>query len=128
MQVVIDTNIIVSSLLTKDTNASFFMDKVYAECYDVICTKEILNEYKKVLHYGKFPFVEDDIDYILNWFSEHAIFVDVDVEEKVPYMEQRDKTDKVFYWAAKRTNSLLVTGNIKHYPVEEMRTMLWEIV
>ena len=26
------------------------------------------------------------------------------------------------------TRSLLVTGNIKHYPVEEWRAMIWELL
>ncbi len=28
---------------------------------------------------------------------------------------------------ARATKSGLVTGNIKHYPIEEMRTMIWEL-
>lgn len=28
---------------------------------------------------------------------------------------------------AKATKLRLVTGNIKHYPIEEMRTMIWKL-
>ena len=64
MQVVIDTNIIISAMFNKGT-AALFMDQVFAEVYDVVVTRNILDEYDRVLHYSKFPFEEDDIQFIL---------------------------------------------------------------
>ena len=52
--------------------------------------------------------------------SEHSMigkFIDTIIDEK----------DIPFYVTAKATKSRLVTGNIKHYPIEEMRTMIWEL-
>ena len=126
MQIVIDTNIVISGILTNGA-AALFMDKVFGDYYDVVVTENILKEYDWKLHSPKFGFQEDDINFVLSWFRENAMMVEVDDEEPMPFMDHRDATDKVFYWAAKRTGSLLVTGNIKHYPVEEMRTMLWEL-
>ena len=127
MQVVIDANIIVSAMFNKGTAAKF-MDQVFAEVYDLVVTKYILDEYDRVLHYPKFPFEEEDIQFVLDWFMKHGIEVEVDDDEAIPFMEARDTSDKKFFWAAKRTGSLLVTGNIRHYPIEEWRTMLWELV
>ena len=36
--------------------------------------------------------------------------------------------DAPFYVAARCTGALLVTNNIKHYPVTEWRTMIWELL
>ena len=64
---------------------------------------------------------------MLNWFRKYAIVVEIDEKQAVAEMDDMDKTDKPFYLLARATKSLLVTGNIKHYPVEEWRTMLWEL-
>ena len=126
MQVVIDTNIIVSALLSPNGNAYVFMNSVFGGLYDVIVTHEILCEYEEVLKRKKFCFSDDEISYILNWFKENALLIEVDEEFYASIIA--DKTDVPFYAAAKCTNSKLVTGNIKHYPVEELRTMLWELL
>lgn len=127
MQVVIDTNVLISSILTRGGAAATFMDKVYGEIYDVVVTENIMKEYDRKLHSPKFPFKDEDIKDILTWIRKNAIMVEVNDDEDIPFMETRDKSDKKFYWTAKRTGSLLVTGNVKHYPVEEWRTMLWEV-
>lgn len=106
MQVVIDTNIIIAALINPSGSCYLFMDRVFSGCYDVVASEEIIREYDEVLHRAKFGF--DDSNYL----------PDVVL----------DKKDLPFYVTARATNSRLVTGNIKHYPVEEMRTMIWELV
>jgi putative PIN family toxin of toxin-antitoxin system len=127
MQVVIDTNIIVAAFLTPHGNTAVFMDKVFGGCYDVIVTETILKEYDNVLHRNQFHFEETTIAFILDWFRTHGIMVEVD-ETDYPKELMADKKDAPFYVAARCTRSRLVTGNVKHYPVEEMRTMLWELL
>ena len=127
MRLVIDTNIIVSAFLTPNGNAAILMDKVFGEAYEVIVTKNILVEYEEVLQRKKFGFSEEIISFVLTWFREHAVLVDVN-ENDYSKEDVPDPKDAVFYVAARATGSRLVTGNIKHYPVEEMRTMLWELM
>ncbi len=126
MQIVIDTNIIVSALLNPNGSAYIFMDSVFGGLYDVIISPSILNEYKEVLSRKKFGFSEDEISFIINWFKTNALLIEV--EEQNYASEIIDKKDVPFYAAAKCTHSKLITGNIKHYPVEEFRTMLWELI
>lgn len=127
LRVVIDTNIIISSLLTEYGQCESFMEMVYAQKYEVIVTETIMDEYERKLRSKKFPFTDETINKILKWFRKNAVFIEINEDLSVPFMDKRDKTDKVFYLAARATHSLLVTGNIKHYPVEEWRTMLWEL-
>ena len=97
MQEVIDTNIIVSALLNSKGACYIFLERVFAGVYDVVASSDIIAEYDDVLRREQFGFDEEDIK------------------------------DIPFYITAKATKSRLVTGNIKHYPIEEMRTMIWEL-
>lgn len=127
MWIVIDTNIIISAFLTKNGRCRIFMDDVFAEKYEVIVSKTIVKEYERKLKNPKFSFEESTINMILDWFENHAIEIEIDETQSIPEMDNRDATDKPFYLLAKCTHALLVTGNIKHYPVEEWRTMIWEL-
>lgn len=126
MQVVIDTNIIVSALLNPKGSCYIFLDRVLAGAYDVVVSEAIIAEYDEVLRRPRFCFDRDDIDFLIEWFSENALMVEVSEKD---YLEDSmvDVKDIPFYIVAKATKSRLVTGNIKHYPVEEMRTMIWEL-
>ena len=128
MRVVIDTNIIVAALLSGKGKSRTFMNRVFGGEYEVIVSETILSEYERVFHYPKLGLNKSTISFVLDWFRTNAIFIEINEDQPVPEMDERDKTDKPFYLLARSTKSLLVTGNIKHYPVEEWRTMIWELV
>lgn len=122
MRLVIDTNIIVSALLSPDGTAFWFLSEVLDKKYEVIINKEIYKEYDDVLHRERFGFDEEVVSYILDWFRDNAIWIEVTKsQDPMP-----DEKDRVFYDAAKCTKSKLVTGNNRHYPVDELVTSLWE--
>lgn len=124
MIVVIDTNIIVSALLSEDGKAFKFFSQVLDGKYDVVISKEIINEYSEVLTREKFGFPRKYVQYILDWFDENAIMIDI----KKSDIMMIDEKDRIFYDVAKAYNAKLVTGNIKHFPVDEIVTSLKEIV
>lgn len=126
MQVVIDTNIIVSALLNTKGACYVFLDRVFAGTYDVVVSEDIISEYDDVLRRSQFGFDKEDIDFIIKWFRDNALMVEVNENSYRPD-EVIDEKDIPFYVTAKATKSRLVTGNIKHYPIEEMRTMIWEL-
>ena len=126
-RVVIDTNVIVSALLSPNGSSAKFIGDVFDEKYEVVITGSIYSEYDEVLHRSRFNIDEDIIRFILSWMSEHALYVEVD-ESDYPKDEMPDHDDAPFYVAARCTGSLLVTKNIKHYPVTEWRTMIWELL
>ena len=125
-RVVIDTNVLVSAMLTPGGPSSVFIGDVLDEKYEVIITQSILEEYADVLNRPHFQFRSEMIVFFLNWFTEHALFVEVN-ETDYPEDEMPDAKDAPFYVAARCTGALLVTHNIKHYPVTEWRTMIWEL-
>ncbi len=123
MRLVIDTNIIVSALLSEDSKAFQVLSDALDGKYTVLVSEEIFQEYEDVLHRDKFGFDEEIIQFILNWFRENAVWIEVS-ESTIP---MKDKKDRVFYDLAKSCKARLVTGNIKHYPVDELVTALWEL-
>ena len=125
-RIVIDTNIIISALLSPNGSAAKFMGDVFDGKYEVIVTSSILDEYDEVMRRKRFDINEEIIDFILVWMYDNALFVEVD-EADYPQEEMPDSKDAPFYVAARSTGALLVTKNIKHYPVTEWRTMIWEL-
>ena len=126
-RVVIDTNVIVSALISPNGSSAKFMTDVFDQKYEVVITEHILAEYTEVLHRSKFQIDEDIIRFVISWFSLNSLFVEID-ESDYPKEEMPDSKDAPFYVAARCTGALLVTKNIKHYPVTEWRTMIWELL
>lgn len=124
MQLVIDTNIIVSALLSADSNAFKVLSDALDGKYTVLISEEVFQEYQDVLHREKFGFDEEIISFLLEWFKENAIWIEVS-KSNIP---MKDEKDRVFYDLAKSCKARLVTGNIKHYPVDELVTALWELI
>ena len=123
MRLVIDTNIIVSALLSEDSKAFQVLSDALDGKYTVLVSEEIFQEYEDVLHRDKFGFDEEIIQFILNWFRENAVWIEVS-ESNIP---MKDEKDRVFYDLAQSCRARLVTGNIKHYPIDELVTALWEL-
>lgn len=117
--VVIDTNVVVSSLLKSDS----LPGKVLRLCLDgvikPILNDEIVAEYIDVLTRNKFDLDERIVEETINSIKEKSIYLDrtETIEEFI------DKDDIVFYEVALTagvtlTESYLVTGNKKHFPVK----------
>ena len=116
--VVIDTNVLVSALLSRNPDAStvqvfkaLLSDKIIPVYND-----EILAEYSDVLRRKKFNFPESTIQSTINYFKKYGIYSDrLSTGEDLP-----DPKDLVFYevcMAKRDKDSMLVTGNMKHFPV-----------
>ena len=123
MRLVIDTNIIVSALLSPEGTAFQILSDVLDGKYEVIISTEIYEEYDEVLRRPKFNFDKDIVDYLLSWFRRNAIWIEVTKSD----IEMPDEKDRSFFDVAKCCKARLLTGNNKHYPVDELVTALWEI-
>lgn len=116
---VIDTNVLVSSLLSKhDTSATsqVVFRMILGEIVPVY-SAEILAEYREVLSRKKFKFPLEQVEYLLNAIIEYGVLV----EPSPTGVELPDMKDLPFYEVVleKRSDdAYLVTGNIKHFPTE----------
>ena len=112
---VIDTNVLVSALITKNPEAAtatvvrLLLDNGFVPLYDA----DIIAEYEDVLHRSKFPILPEVADALISYIVEHGVEASrVNFDEPMP-----DEDDRVFYEITLcKEDSFLVTGNLKHYP------------
>jgi putative PIN family toxin of toxin-antitoxin system len=112
---VLDTNIIVSSLLSshKGTAIDAIWDYVTTGIITPMVNDEILSEYFEVLHRKKLGFARDIIDGALATIKEKSIFC----ERRPGVPVVTDPDDVVFYEVSlSRDDAYLITGNLKHFP------------
>ena len=118
---VFDTNVLVSSLLTKNTDSATaqvvnaISDGVIIPLYN----QEILDEYEEVLHREKFSFSDTAIRGLLSVIRQFGLAVSPSpTGEILPDMD-----DLVFYEIVmekrKDDDAYLITGNLKHFPQRE---------
>ncbi|MDR2355497.1 MAG: putative toxin-antitoxin system toxin component, PIN family [Clostridiales Family XIII bacterium] len=113
-RVVLDTNILVSALWSKDGNAAKIPDMFIRGELPLFYDARILAEYKAVLSRPKFAFRHAKVGLLINKIRDDGIAV-------VPApcdLEFADEADKKFYEVAKDCNALLITGNLRHCPGE----------
>lgn len=112
---VIDTNVLVSALLSRFKNTSTVQLLQLLILGDItpMYNDEILNEYHNVLTRPKFGFLETIIDETLEVIKRYGI----NSSRKESDDELPDPKDIVFYEVAlSKEDSYLVTGNTKHFP------------
>lgn len=113
--VVIDTNVIVSALITKNPNAATTRVLELALMGEIVplYNQNVLDEYLEVLTRKKFKLKEDSIQYIIKTITINGIdTLRTSFLEDIP-----DEDDRVFYeLSLSEPNSLLITGNSKHFP------------
>jgi len=115
---VIDTNVLISAMLKWDSVPGNIMELVFSGTIIPLLDGHIKTEYSEVLHRPKFHLTEEIIQNVLAEISRFGIFIDA--EELSVILP--DPKDKVFYEVVmekrKSENAYLVTGNIKHFPIE----------
>ena len=113
---VIDTNVLVSALLTKnpDSAPSQVLQHIAEKNVVPLYNSEILSEYNEVLRRSKFSFPEDAVQIVMSAIEEYGIESD---RTEIKGVEFPDPKDVVFYEVAmSQDSSFLVTGNLKHFP------------
>ena len=112
---VIDTNVLVSALLSRhsDTATVQVVRAISKSDFRPLYNKEIMAEYREVLSRPKFSFPLQTIASILDAIQEMGVLSDrVESQEYFP-----DSKDVVFYEVAiSKDDAYLVTGNTKHFP------------
>ena len=117
--VVIDTNVLVSALLSSkdDTATVQVLSKVIIGEIIPVYSNVITKEYRKVLSRKKFGFSGDMIEYLLSAIEKYGILVDPSPSG----ITLPDMKDVPFYEVVlekRDDNAYLVTGNIRHFPKE----------
>ena len=117
--VVIDTNVLVSALLSKYNNAATvqILEAVFNEIIIPVFNDEIIDKYTDVLQRPKFKFDNALVQLLISAIKAHGIFTN----QLTTNVTLPDPKDLVFYevvMAKQKDNAYLVTGNSKHFPHE----------
>ena len=116
MNIVLDTNILVSAIWSPGRNACNILNAAFSQRFTVCYDHRIIEEYDRVLHYPKLKFSEWEINAILDPIIKNGLSVIADPLPDANF--ERDKTDRKFYEVAKYCCATLVTGNLAHFPKE----------
>lgn len=111
---VFDTNVLVSSLLTKraDSPTVQLLDYVLEGRIVLLYNESIICEYEDVLHRSHFAFPEERVRDLIN-MVKCGLYHDPTESGEVFI----DKDDKVFFEVAlSKDDGYIVTGNTKHFP------------
>lgn len=113
---VIDTNVVVSALLSIDSNSNpaIVLRAALQGRIIPVFNEGILDEYMKVLLRDKFHFNKSYIDIIISHIKRIGLKA-----ERVKILDEifPDTKDIVFYEVAmSKDDTYLVTGNTKHFP------------
>lgn len=113
---VIDTNVIVAALRTKnhDSPTAKVMRAVFSGEVVPLFNGDILNEYRDVLYRDRLQLDKTQCDNVISFIIDKGRNL-----QAVPSPEEfTDPDDRVFYEVAlAEPDSRLVTGNLKHYPI-----------
>jgi putative PIN family toxin of toxin-antitoxin system len=116
---VIDTNVLVSALLSSHNDAAtvLVVGKVFSGEVIPLFSDEIIKEYNEVLRRKKFHFSEEIVSIFLQTIEKYGERIEPTATgELLP-----DIKDLPFYEVViekQEDNAYLVTGNMKHFPVK----------
>jgi putative PIN family toxin of toxin-antitoxin system len=115
MKVVLDTNVIVSALLSPSGIPARILSLVLDGIVTIVYDNKILMEYFDVLNREKLKIDKDLVNLVVD-------FIDKEGEFKTAMPQTTifdDEDDRIFYELYKTGGvDFLITGNIKHFPHE----------
>ena len=113
MNVVLDTNVLVSALWSSDSKPGYIVNAVIAGRFTACYDYRILDEYERVLRRAKFGFLPWEVDYLLEPIVRGGLSVVPEPLIDIPFV---DESDRKFLEVARFCDAVLITGNMKHYP------------
>jgi uncharacterized protein len=112
MRVVLDTNVIVSAVLTANGVCAQILDMLTDGVFGIYVDDRILAEYDSVLSRPQLHLVPYDAAEVMEWIRSVAEPVGA-----VPLLaELPDRGDMPFLEVAASAGAILITGNTRHYP------------
>ena len=116
MKVVLDTNIIVSALLSPQGLSAKLLNLVFGKKLAIVYDNNIFAEYLEVLNRDKFMLDKELVNLIMDFISKEGEYIIAEFL-KIQFI---DGDDKIFYEVYKGGDvDYLITGNKKHFPTEK---------
>jgi len=116
LKVVLDTNIIVSALLSPQGLSAKLLNLVFNKKLTIVYDNNIFVEYFEVLNRDKFMLDKELVNLIIEFISREGEYIIAEFQNT----QFIDEGDKVFYEVYKGGDvDYLITGNKKHFPNEK---------
>ena len=116
MNIVLDTNVLVSALWSADSKPADILNHVLSGRFRICYDYRILEEYYNVLRRPKFGFSQWEISWLLDFIKMNGISVIPTNLSDIPFA---DESDRKFLEVAKFCYAPIITGNLKHYPNDD---------
>jgi putative PIN family toxin of toxin-antitoxin system len=113
LKVILDTNIIVSALLSPQGLPAKILSLILDEKITIVYDNNIFAEYVDVLNRDKFKLDKELVNLIIDFIAKEGEYI----MAKFQKMQFTDEDDKIFYDVYKTGYvDYLITGNKKHFP------------
>lgn len=113
---VIDTNVLVSSILNLNSIPGKVIDLCLKGVIVPLYDNRIVNEYREVLNRPKFCFSKEDVNNIIDSIIKYGVFIKAN-KSNINLIDPKDIMFlEVLIESKKFYDSYLITGNIKHFP------------
>lgn len=121
MRVVIDTNVLVAGLLSPSGPPGWIVEAIVAGKLEPAFDSAIRQEYEEVLRRSEFGFAPARIEDLLAALDQFGFVV----AAATPWpIRLPDPDDEPFLAVAEASASVLVTGNLRHFPVRARRDVV----
>ena len=116
MKIILDSNVLVSALLSPHGLPAKILNLVLNGSVTLIYDNCILSEYINVLYREKFKISKELLNFVIDFIEKEGEYK-IAIPQKIKFA---DEDDKVFYELYKSGNvDYLITGNKKHFPNEK---------
>jgi len=118
LKVVIDTNVMVSALLKRDSNPARIISLVMQQQITLCLSKEVFDEYKGVLGYGKFAGLDQGASQrLLAKLKQHSQWITP--REKIEVIRADPSDNKFFECAVAGNADYIISGD---YHLKDLKT------
>lgn len=117
MRIVLDTNVLVSGVLSEIGPPGLIVELVLERRLTPVFDPRIIGEYREVLVRPRFGLPRGDVDTLLGFIERTGL------EITAPPWPHRlaDRDDEPFLAVAAEVRAPLVTGNLRHFPARARR-------
>ena len=120
MLIVLDTNVLVSALITPFGNAARILDMVIRGDLRLLYDDRIISEFREVLLRPKFSFAPGDVEALLDYFETDGVKITPSLineplvaKDDIPFLEV----------AISGKADVLITGNKRHFQIKSKRSL-----
>ena len=110
--IIIDTNILVSTLLSQHGNPSLIIRMILSQSLKIVLDRRVFQEYRVVLARPRFAIDEARREELLDFLKSEGLWIC----PKPVFRELPDPSDLPFIELSLHTHAPIITGNTKHYP------------